>query len=84
VARRPEHHRGALGAAPVGVGGGISLPGVGLNLGEPHSDEALGRPVLQHAAEQVLGDHDGGTIEEGTGQRPRRAGGRLLAGGGLG
>jgi len=58
VPRRAEHHRVPRGLPPVGVRGGIRLPGVRLDLGELDRDQAGRRLVPKHAAEQVRRDLD--------------------------
>ena len=71
---RPEHHRVPRRPAPVRVRRGVALAVVGLHLGQPDRDEALGGFVLEHAAEQARRDLRSGPVEE----LPREQPGRLV------
>ena len=73
VAGRPEHDRVAPGRPAVGVRRGVGAARVGLGLGQPDRDQALGTAVLQNAAEQVRRDVHRRTVEERARQHPARA-----------
>ena len=73
AARLGEHHRVARGAAAEGVRARVVGAAVGLDLGEPERDVAVGRARREVGAEQVARDR------EHVAARTRRAPGRPRA-----